>query len=515
MKAHYKMRVLIFTLALLVSGRVWAVEIYGLSDSQKLEDQYLVIMKKGASLALRGSDKELGVVKKVYQRVFSGYHITANQQQIESWLANPEVAHIEVNTIYTINEEQTSNAPWGLDRIDSRSGRDNTYTYTRTGKGVHAYIIDTGVRISHNEFEGRTGKGYSALNDRHGENDCNGHGTHVAGIIGSKTYGVAKAVTIHGVRVLDCKGSGELADIISGIEWVLQNAELPAVVNMSLGGKRSPALDEAVRRGIDLGIPFVVAAGNDRRDACNYSPANIQEAITVGSTNQKDERSGFSNYGLCVDIFAPGSSIKSLWKSNDRSTKTISGTSMASPHVAGVVALHLEEDANYSPSELSREIVKYASFGKVLNPGLGSNNRFLFSNPNDESPQDPPPEAEPSPNPDPSPPGSNPCSDNCDYYSAFLETNSKVILPSSAGFLVSNKAVLKGFVMFAKSGRYQIRLERYRSRPPGSGWVNAKGVTFEELEYFLEASSSPNKRYRWVIESFGASSQIHFWMNNP
>src|SRR5262249_51466616 len=242
-----------------------------------------------------------------------------------------------------------SNATWGIDRIDQRNlPLSGTYTYNFTGAGVHAYIIDTGIRATHQNFGGRvSSQGFTAINDGNGTNDCNGHGTHVSGTVGSSTYGVAKGVTLHAVRVLSCSGSGSTSGVIAGVDWVTQNRILPAVANMSLGGGVSTALDTAVNNSINSGVTYAIAAGDT--NPCTLSPARVAAALTVGATTMTDARSSFSNFGTCVDLFAPGSSITSTWNTSDTATNTISGTSMATPHVTGVAALYLQQFGNQSP----------------------------------------------------------------------------------------------------------------------------------------------------------------------
>ncbi len=279
------------------------------------------------------------------------------------------------------NSTQDS-ATWGIDRVDSRTGIDGKYNYTSTGKGVHAYIIDTGTRTTHSEFKNRVGEGFSSINDGKGFIDCHGHGTHVSGTVGGTTYGVAKDVTIHPVRVLGCDGSGDDAGVIAGIDWVAKNAIKPAVANMSLGGDASVSLDEAVRSAVKAGVSFVVAAGNENTDACKSSPAGVKEALTIGATSKTDSRASFSNFGRCVDLFAPGQGITSSWNSSDKATNSISGTSMASPHVAGVVALYLEKNPKATPTEIEAIVKKNATLSVVKSPGTGSPNLMIFTNPN-------------------------------------------------------------------------------------------------------------------------------------
>ncbi|MCA1734162.1 MAG: S8 family peptidase, partial [Acidobacteria bacterium] len=264
--------------------------------------------------------------------------------------------------------------------------------YNATGSSVKAYVIDTGIRSSHSDFGGRVISGYTAISDGRGTTDCNGHGTHVAGTVGGSKYGVAKSVTLVPVRVLDCNGSGTNSGVIAGIDWVTSNhgAGQPAVANMSLGGGASSALDTAVKNSIADGVTYVVASGNSNADACNYSPARVPEAITVNSSTSSDARSSFSNWGSCTDIFAPGSSITSAWYTSDTATNTISGTSMASPHVAGVAALYLQGNTSASPSTVWGAIRDSASANKISGVN-GSPNLLVYSLLGGGSTEPPPP----------------------------------------------------------------------------------------------------------------------------
>jgi subtilisin family serine protease len=271
---------------------------------------------------------------------------------------------------------------WGLDRIDQRAlPLNNQFSRAYTGSGVTAYIIDTGVLSTHTEFGGRVLSGFSSVSDSNGTEDCNGHGTHVAGTVGGSNYGVAPGVAIVPVRVLDCSGSGSTSGVIAGIDWMIANhvAGTPAVANMSLGGGRSSALDIAVQSAVADGVVLVVAAGNSTANACQSSPAGEPLAITVGSTTSADARSSFSNYGSCVDVFAPGSSITSAWYTSITASNTISGTSMASPHVAGVVALGLEIAPNSSVAQISDWITSTATPGVIGDAGTGSPNLLVYS----------------------------------------------------------------------------------------------------------------------------------------
>ena len=315
-----------------------------------------------------------------YDAALVGFAAALSDQALNSLAKNPNVAYIEADQVVTIDATQPNPPSWGLDRVDQRNLPLNaSYTYNFTGAGVHAYIIDTGINITHNDFGGRASVGYDAVGDGRNGIDCNGHGTHVSGTVGGSSYGIAKGVTLVAVRVLNCSGSGTTSGVIAGVNWVTSNHVDPAVANMSLGGGASTSLDTAVRNSISAGVTYAIAAGNSNRNACNYSPARVATAITVGATTSSDARASYSNYGSCLDLFAPGSSITSAWIGSNSASNTISGTSMATPHVAGVAALYLQAHPSSTPATVASAITTNATSGVVTNPGRNSPNRLLYS----------------------------------------------------------------------------------------------------------------------------------------
>jgi serine protease len=344
------------------------------------------------SLAYQLAGSHRGHVRHVLRHALTGAVIQlASEEHAELLAQHPAVLLVEENGLKYASATQ-SPATWGLDRIDQRDlPLSNSYTYDTTASNVNAYIIDTGIRTTHSQFGGRAVHGRDTVDNDNNATDCNGHGTHVAGTVGGSTYGVAKAAHLIAVRVLNCQGSGTDAGVIAGIDWVTQNHVKPAVANMSLGGGASTSLDNAVRNSIAAGVTYAIAAGNDNANACNSSPARVGEAITVGSTTSSDARSSFSNFGTCLDIFAPGSSITSAWSTSDTATNTISGTSMATPHVAGVAALYLAANPNATPAQVRNAIVAAATTGKVTSAGSGSPNVLLYSLFGGAPPPPPPP----------------------------------------------------------------------------------------------------------------------------
>ncbi|HEX8487646.1 MAG TPA: S8 family peptidase, partial [Propionibacteriaceae bacterium] len=331
-----------------------------------------------------------GNVKHVYSRVFTGFSATMTAAQADTLQSDPRVESVTADAVVRSTVTQT-NPTWGLDRIDQRSTKGNkSYRYDTTGVGVTAFVLDTGVRFSQRQFGGRARSGPDFVDFDDDASDCAGHGTHVSGTIGGTTYGVAKQVAIVAVRVLDCEGSGYMSDSIDALDWVIANRPPGrSVVNLSLGGEVYPLLDRAVERTVAAGIPVVVAAGNDDQSACNQSPARAQHAITVAATGRDDRRADFSNYGRCVDLFAPGVDVRSASNDSDTASEDMSGTSMAAPHVTGFVARHLQKYPRASSAATTSALIAATSPGAVKDRRSGSPNRLLYAPPRPAVPKAP------------------------------------------------------------------------------------------------------------------------------
>jgi len=360
------------------------------AGTEAVAGSYVVVLRNSANLQRDGVDatarglvaRHGGTVARTFKHALRGFEISVDEAAARRLAANPAVEYVQQNGVYSISDTQSPVPSWGLDRVDQRNlPLNNSYTYPTTAAGVRAYIIDTGIRTTHTNFGGRAVDGFDAIDGALPAADGHGHGTHVAGTVGGSTFGIAKGVTLVAVRVLNNTGNGTTAQVVAGIDWVTGDhdpGEL-AVANMSLGGGVDTALDNAVTNSIADGVTYGLAAGNDNgANACNTSPARTPNAITVGSTTQTDARSSFSNIGTCLDIFAPGSSITSAWRTSDTATNTISGTSMATPHVVGAAALVLAQNPSFTPQQVRDSLVNNATMNVVTNPGTGSPNRLLF-----------------------------------------------------------------------------------------------------------------------------------------
>ncbi len=374
-------------------------EILGAGAPGAIEGSYLVVLKS-ATGKQTVVDRHRARVTHNFSRVLTGFAAKMSEADARRAAADPRVAYVEQDRVVRTTGTQTNPPSWGLDRIDQRGlPLNNSYTYPNEGAGVTAYIIDTGIRTTHSDFGGRASWGTNTVGD--GNNtDCNGHGTHVAGTVGGTAHGVAKRVNLVAVKVLNCQGSGTLAGVAAGVDWVTANARKPAVANMSLGASGTNAtLETAVRNSIASGVVYALASGNSNSNACNFTPARTPEAITVNASTNTDARASFSNYGTCSDIFAPGQNITAPWHTSDTATNTISGTSMASPHVAGAAALYLAANPSATPAQVQTAMKDGATKNAVSNPGSGSPNNLLFVGEGTDPDPDPDPEPEPCASP--------------------------------------------------------------------------------------------------------------------
>lgn len=448
-------------------------------SADAIPDQYIVVFNQSvADPAAAGralAAQHDADVLYTYTSAIKGFAARMPAVAAAALASDPRVAYVEQDQIARAFTTQSS-ATWGIDRTDQRDlPLNGTYRYTGTGSGVRGYIIDTGIRTSHTEFGGRATVGYDAIGDGRNGQDCNGHGTHVAGTVGGSTYGIAKSVSLIAVRVLNCEGSGTNSGVIAGVDWVSSNHVKPAVANMSLGGGASTALDDAVKNSIVKGVTYAIAAGNDNADACNYSPARVGTAITVGATGSDDARASYSNWGTCLDLFGPGSSITSAWYTSDSDIKTISGTSMATPHVAGVAALYLQRNTTASPALVAEIITDDATTGKVTSAGSGSPNRLLHR-----------------------------------YNDVLTGSGNYQYEPHDTYYYSGVSGYHQGWLRGTSGTDFDLYLYRW----DGSKWVLvAQGISSSSDEYISYNASAGY--YLWKVQSYSGSGTYDFWLRRP
>ena len=473
-----------------------------------VEGSYLVVLdadpaaRRGAGSQAAEKARGLGArVLHTYDTAVAGYAAQLTPGQLRQVRQDPAVAYVEADQVVSVSDTQ-SPVTWGLDRTDQRNlPLSGSYTYGPTGTGVRAYVVDTGVLGTHAEFSGRMAAGYTAIADGRGTTDCNGHGTHVAGTVAGTTYGVAKRATVVPVRVLGCNGSGTNSGVVAGIDWVAANAVAPAVANMSLGGGASQATDDAVQRAVSRGVTMVVAAGNENQNACNVSPARAVNAITVGSTTRTDARSSFSNFGTCVDVFAPGSDITSAWYTGTGATNTISGTSMASPHVAGVAALYLQGNPGASPATVASSLTGNATTGLVTGAGTGSPNRLLYSAylGGGTTPT-------PTPTPTPAPTG---CSPATETFTGSLAAGASTTRPSSY-----YTSTVSGTHAGCLTGPAGTDFDLYLLKWNGSAWATvASGTGSSSTENVTYSGTSGY--YVWQVRAYSGSGSFTLATRRP
>jgi subtilisin family serine protease len=352
-------------------------EVLSLNAPEKISGSFIVKLKEGKANGHALASRFGGTVEREY-KTFGGFNVKLTEKQAKRLAADPSVEFVEADQVVHTQATQTNPPSWGLDRIDQRNlPLSNSFTYTRTGQGVHAYIIDTGITPSHPDFGGRATFDFNSIDSNN--TDCMGHGTHVAGTVGSTTYGVAKAVRLHGVKWLDCGGNGTAESAIAAVDWVTKNAVKPAVANASWNWAANTTLKTALTNMINSGVFLAASAGNTGGNSCDRLPRGVETALVVAASEKNDARASYSSTGACVDVYAPGSAIVSTLRTGG--SGAMNGTSMATPHVTGVAALYLQTSPSATPATVKSYIETNATPNKVINGGTGGTvNRLLFSN---------------------------------------------------------------------------------------------------------------------------------------
>ena len=423
-----------------------------------------------------------GNVHKRFAHAIEGYSAEMTEAEARRLSEDPRIKYVEEDGLVEPQEVQP-NATWGISRIDQRNWQyplNTDYEYSATGAGVNVYVLDTRVLTSHPDFEGRAYAAFDAFNDQTPVSECNAHGTHVAGTVGSKTFGVAKGVTIYSVGVIPCSGPGTTTSVIAGLDWVSRNGSRPGVINMSFGSTISSSMDRAVQNLINAGFSSITSAGNNNDDACNYSPGRLADVVTVGSTDNRDYRSEISNFGRCVDVFAPGVNILSTWNNPAEPIGALSGTSTAAPHAAGVAALYLEMNPSASPSQVQDALTGNASSGVVYDVGNGSPNLLLFSD-IVSVPEVP-----------------AVCS-GTEFTGSIATAGSSSFQSSNAGFS-SRSGSISGALTVPENSSFRLHLEKKSSRKFSTLASSLGGSSQQTIELRVKSGT-----YRWRVESLANS----------